>query len=89
MYPEELDGTLNIPTDSGKVRVGRAHLPAPVDQTVTIYVRESDGELLCMTVWAACFQENYVVFPWLYPASIRTAIYAAAHHIRYHGERYM
>ncbi len=89
MYPEELDGTLNIPVDSGKVRVGRAHLPAPADQTVTIYVRENNGEILRITTWSALWATTYEVQPSFYPASVRTALYAAAHRIRYHGERYM
>ena len=89
MYPEELDGTLNIPTDIGKVRVGRVHLPAPADQTVAIYVRENNGEILRITAWSAYYAATYVVEPRFYPASIRNVIYAAAHRIRYHGERYM
>lgn len=89
MYPEELDGTLNIPVDSGKVRVGQARLPAPADQTVTIYVRENNGEILRITAWSAYYKGLYVVDPRFYPASIKNALYAAAHRIRYHGERYM
>ena len=88
MTPEELDGTLNIPP-VGKVRFGRAHLPAPADQTVTIYVRENNGEILRVTAWSAYYGATCVVDPRFYPASVKTALYAAAHRIRYHGERYM
>ena len=89
MTPEELDGTLNIPTDIGKVRVGRAHLSAPVDETVTIYVREDNGEILRITTWSALWATTYEVQPSFYSESVRNALYAAAHRIRYHGERYM
>ena len=89
MHPEELDGTLNIPVDSGKVRFGRTHLPAPADRTVTIYVRENDGEILRITAWSAYCAAILTVEAWFYPANVRNAIYAAAVRIRYHGERYM
>ena len=89
MTPEELDGTLNIPTNIGKVRFGRAHLPVPADQTVTIYVRENNGEILRITAWSEYYKATYAVELRFYPASVRNALYAAAHRIRYHGERYM
>ena len=89
MTPEKPDGTLNIPTDIGKVRFGRAHLPAPADQTVTIYVREDNGEILRITTWSALWAATYEVELSFYSESVRNSLYAAAHRIRYNGERYM